>query len=148
MIFEKTGDIFKSGAEVLVNPVNCVGVMGAGLAKQFKIRFPEMFEDYKELCGAGYVRLGEVNIHSSGITEPRWIISFPTKHHFKESSKLSSVTSGLKCLRKALTCLEIERVAIPALGCGLGGLMWSDVRAAISKEFASAPFSVIVYGPK
>lgn len=148
MIFEKTGDIFKSGAEVLVNPVNCVGVMGAGLAKQFKIRFPEMFEGYKELCQAGYVCLGEVSIHRSGIEEPRWIVSFPTKHHFRESSELSSITSGLKDLQNVLVKLNVESVAIPALGCGLGGLDYADVRAAIFKEFASAPFSVIVYGPK
>ncbi len=147
MIFEQSGAIFSSGAEVLVNPVNCVGVMGAGLAKQFKIRFPEMFDEYVQACRLGVLKYPGCVLHQTG-SEPRYIISLSTKDHWRDESKIEDVVVALGSLREICELYQVESVAIPALGCGLGGLEWSDVRAAIFKEFANAPFSVIVYGPR
>jgi O-acetyl-ADP-ribose deacetylase (regulator of RNase III) len=122
------GDILKANVQALVNPVNCVGVMGAGLALQFKQAFPENFQLYKEACKAGQIRTGWMFVVDRGKDcEPRFIINFPTKRHWRNPSELEYITFGMVQLVKAVKLWQIESVAIPPLGCGLGGLKWEDV---------------------
>lgn len=128
-----TGNIFQSNAAALVNPVNCAGVMGKGLALHFKRAFPDNFKAYKAACAAQQVRLGEVWIYDlpAEATPTRCIINFPTKKHWRSKSKLPDVEAGLHDLAEQLTARKVPSVAVPPLGCGLGGLAWADVRARI-----------------
>lgn len=130
MIKQVIGDIFDQDVEAIVNPVNTVGVMGAGLALQFKVRFPEMFHLYKEQCKLKALTLG--NIWACKITKySQWIICFPTKGHYNESSELINIVLALKHLAKMIKDEDIRSIAIPKIGCGLGGLKWSQVLPAI-----------------
>lgn len=134
MIKEVTGSIFDANVEALVNPVNCVGVMGAGLAKQFKGKYPKYYESYKEACVSGQLVIGKIHTY---ITNNKILISFPTKYHWKNKTKIKDVEVGLNTLKIVLdtfrdsTGLKISSVAIPALGCGLGGLDWEEVKPLI-----------------
>jgi len=143
----RKGDIFQSGAFALVNPVNCVGVMGAGLALEFKKRFPANFVAYKGHCDRRAMRMGVIFPALTGLDMPRWIFNVPTKHHWKDASSLAGVESGIVALARLVSDMSIPSVAIPALGCGLGGLVWSDVRPLIDREFAASEARVIVYEP-
>jgi len=128
--FFKNKDIFKSSAECLVNPVNVVGVMGAGLALQFKTRYKLNYITYKEACDEGYIRIGcGLNVKEYD----KYIFNFPTKKHWKDPSKLEYIELGLIDLAEHIFQFDINSVAIPALGCGLGGLDWNDVRPLIEK---------------
>ena len=140
------GDIFDSGAKALVNPVNCVGVMGAGLAKQFKQRYPGVAYQYEIDCRAGQVRTGQVNVYPT--YGPRYIINFPTKRHWQNPSKIEYIESGLKSLDGALAERGISSVAIPALGAGLGGLDWTEVEKLIRSELTGESLSVELYPPR
>ena len=131
MITYKTGDIFDSAAQVITNPVNCVGVMGKGLALAFKGKFPEMFLDYKMKCQQGKVILGQPYLWESETVQ---ILNFPTKQHWKQNSSLYDVENGLKYLAQNYTQMGISSVALPPLGCGLGGLNWKDVKSLINKH--------------
>lgn len=144
------GDIFESGAEALVNPVNCVGVMGAGLARQFKERFPANYRLYARECRSGRMVPGVVLPTWTGIDRgPRWIINVPTKEDFRRPSRLGWVQDGLLDLARVVESKEIASVAIPMLGCGLGGLDWSDVRPLVVDAFRGLPdVDVMVYGPE
>lgn len=146
MIFESTGDIFDSGAEVLVNPVNCVGVMGAGLAKQFKLRYFDAFVGYKAYCDIGLTP-GQCPFFS--INDNQFMACLPTKVHWKDPSRLEWVDAGLKKLRQICEpdYWDIKSIAIPALGCGLGGLNWSDVEPLIRSHFKTFEGDVFIYGP-
>lgn len=112
----------------LVNPVNCVGVMGKGLALEFKKRYPNMFARYVKDCSCGYYELGEFQLYS-----PEKIIAFPTKKHWKDSSKLKDIISGVLNLLVSDVILDhpILAIALPKLGCGLGGLDWKEVHEYI-----------------
>jgi len=122
------GDLFTSQADILVNPVNCCGVMGKGVAAQFKARFPHYFDEYKRLCDKGRLKIGEPCITYTR-NNPKWIISFPTKRHWKERSHLKWIKSGMQRISPAvLSILDARSMAVPALGCGEGGLHWEDVR--------------------
>ena len=146
MITFTKGDLFESQAEALVNPVNCVGVMGKGLALQFKQRFPENFKLYADFCKADRVRIGVMFVtEASNLTESRWIINFPTKLHWRDPSKLEWIESGLKDLRRFLIENKVQSVAIPALGAGLGGIDWKDVRRLIECELAGLEAEIMVY---
>ncbi|MCL4414144.1 MAG: macro domain-containing protein [Actinobacteria bacterium] len=145
------GSLFDSGAEVLVNPVNCVGVMGAGLALEFRRLFPEYYRAYGAACRARRLRLGTVHLYhlSSEETVPRIIVSFPTKGH---QSRLSDIDAGLADMADRLRVVEpsIRSAAVPALGCGLGGLSWADVRPVMVRRLrglAEAGVTVVVYEP-
>lgn len=121
------GDIFDSDADVLVNPVNCVGVMGAGLAKQFKWRFPDMYREYMDMCHGGEYMVGHPVWHFIGQDGVNWVVNFPTKYHWNETSYLDVVIDGLHALNsdlydRYLPCNEFGKVALPLLGAGLGGL--------------------------
>jgi O-acetyl-ADP-ribose deacetylase (regulator of RNase III) len=136
MIRFQKGDILHSDAQALVNAVNCVGIMGKGLALQFKKAFPENFKFYAWACERGEVHLGSMLVYDlKRVTGPRYIINFPTKQHWKNQSRLEDIEAGLKDLVKTVRELHIQSIAIPPLGCGLGGLNWSDVRPRIEAAF-------------
>lgn len=146
MITFTKGDLFESQAESLVNPVNCAGVMGKGIALQFKQRFHENFRAYEEACAFREVQTGKMFVTQP--TEqgaPRWIVNFPTKKHWSNPSKLEFIEDGLKDLRRFLIEQKVQSVAIPALGSGLGGLDWKDVRRLIEKELAGLETEIMVY---
>jgi O-acetyl-ADP-ribose deacetylase (regulator of RNase III) len=142
MIEFTRGDVFTTPADILVNPVNCVGVMGAGLALAFKQRYPAMFKAYQEACAAGEVRPGHLHIWRSP-----WIINFPTKRHWRDASRYEDVATGLGALRACLAPLGPVTVALPALGCGRGGLDWLRVRRLIQAKLQDLPATIRVYAP-
>lgn len=145
-IKEATGSIFDSTAQVLVNPVNCVGVMGKGLAKEFAKRFPEIIAPYKRDCKSGQLDLGHVKLY--GISAGRFVACFPTKCHWRGCSHLDDIYDGLLSLRGKVMRHGIESMAIPALGCGLGGLHWeTDVRPLIYENLGDLDCMTLVYPP-
>ena len=149
MIEFRSGDILKDDAEALVNTVNCVGVMGRGIALQFKAAFPENFKIYAEACQRGAVQPGRMFVFETGqLTPPRYIINFPTKRHWRGNSRMEDIDAGLAALVEVIREKCIRSVAIPPLGSGLGGLDWLDVKPRI--EAALRPLTdvrVIVYEP-
>lgn len=145
---EVEGDLLAVEADALVNTVNCVGVMGKGVALQFKRRFPDMFRAYKHACDRGEVRLGRMWVWETGLLEgPRYIINFPTKDHWKGRSRLEWIRDGLVDLRRVIAGLELESVALPPLGAGNGGLDWADVEPLIQDALAELPTAVSVFPP-
>ena len=144
-----TSSIFAVDAEAIVNPVNCVGVSGAGLALEFARRFPENDRLYREACRENRIRPGVGLITETGQESPRYIINFPTKRHWREPSHMADVKLGLRNLHRQLLLREIRTVAMPALGAGLGGLDWRDVRRLMVKEFGTEPdITAIVCEPR
>ena len=132
MIEYKIGDIFTENAEALVNSVNCVGVMGRGIALQFKNRFPENFKAYAKACERNEVRPGQMFVFETGrLTYPRYIINFPTKRHWRGKSRMEDIESGLDALNREIRERNIKSIAIPPLGSDLGGLNWNDVSPRI-----------------
>lgn len=128
MIEEKRGDILLSRAKAVVNPVNCVGIMGKGLALAFKEKYPEMDEPYKLACKTKELRPGVCQLWDTGDIAPRYIINFPTKDHWRDPSRLEWIDQGLQHMNWLILMNDITSVAVPPLGCGLGGLSWKDVR--------------------
>lgn len=134
LIEYKTGDMFCSGAECLVNTVNCEGYMGKGIAYQFKQKFPDNNRSYVKACKNGSLRPGRLHIFvEDGIT----IINFPTKDGWRENSKFSYIEAGLDEFVKILPGLNVKTVAIPPLGCGNGGLPWPTVKALIEDKLGN-----------
>ena len=123
MIKETAGNLLSADAEALINTVNTEGVMGKGIALQFKKAYPAMYDAYRKAAKAGKVRLGHMHVWPTGqMTGPKYIINFPTKGHWKSSSKLKDIESGLADLIAVIGRLGIESIAVPPLGCGNGGL--------------------------
>lgn len=150
MIRETRGNLLKAPAEALVNTVNTKGIMGKGIALQFRQAFPEMFRDYERACKDERVVLGKMDVHDLGglVGGPRWIINFPTKGHWKAKSRMEDVESGLRDLVATIRKLGIKSIAVPPLGCGNGGLPWSDVRPLIEQAFAEIPdVEVLLFAP-
>jgi O-acetyl-ADP-ribose deacetylase (regulator of RNase III) len=148
MLKFKKGDIFKEEVEAIVNPVNCVGVMGRGLALEFKKRFPENFKMYKESCLIGDVIPGRMLVTFGGCVKPYiFIINFPTKRHWKDLSCLEDISLGLDRLRLGLINNEVKSIAIPALGCGLGSLKWWVVKELISSKLNNLDVNIVVFEP-
>jgi O-acetyl-ADP-ribose deacetylase (regulator of RNase III) len=149
MIEFKQGNLLEENAEALVNTVNCVGVMGKGIALQFKQAFPENFRQYEKACRADEVQPGRMFIFPTGsLFYPRYIINFPTKRHWRGKSKIEDIKSGLKALVAEVQQLGISSIAIPPLGCGNGGLDWAKVKPLIESAFAELPeVKVIVFEP-
>ena len=149
MITLKNGDLLKTQADALVNTVNCVGVMGKGVALQFKKAFPDNFKAYEKACTAGLVQPGKMFIFDAGdLMHTRYIINFPTKRHWKGKSRMEDIEAGLPVLVEEIKRLKIKSIAIPPLGCGNGGLDWKQVRALIEQAFASMPdVSVQLFEP-
>lgn len=117
------GDIFKSNMQTIINPINCVGVMGKGLALSFKQKYPEMYIDYKTRCNNNQVKIGEPYLYK---TDSVWILNFPTKKHWKEKSKIEYITTGLDYILNHYEEFGITSLAIPKIGAGLGGLDWDN----------------------
>ena len=149
MIRFTTGDILAEDAEALVNTVNCVGVMGRGIALQFKKAFPENFRVYAEACEHGDVQPGRMFVFETGaLTNPRYVINFPTKRHWRGNSRIEDIDTGLKALAKVIRERDIRSIAVPPLGSGLGGLEWSDVRPRIEKALQDLKdLDVVVFEP-
>ena len=149
MIEYKSGNILTADAEALVNTVNCVGVMGRGIALQFKKVFPANFKAYEAACKRSEVQPGRMFVFETGkLTNPRYIINFPTKRHWRGASRLSDIEAGLDALVREIRAREIRSIALPPLGSGLGGLNWADVRSAIERALAPlAEVAVTVFEP-
>ena len=151
MITVMQGDLLKQDdVDAIVNTVNCVGVMGKGIALQFKNKWPGNFAAYVAACKAGLVRPGRMFIHDlGGLVKPHYIVNFPTKEHWRGVSKIEFVRSGLVDLVAQVRRLDIRSIAIPPLGCGNGGLKWSDVRPLIENAFEDTPaVEVRLFEPK
>jgi len=132
MIRYVQGNLLEAPAEALVNAVNEVGVMGKGIALLFRRAVPENMRAYEAACRKGAVRVGQMFVtENRGVAGPRWIINFPTKKHWRNPSRLEWVRDGLADLVRVVRERGIQSIALPALGCGNGGLDWSDVRKEI-----------------
>lgn len=144
------GNILEADAQALVNTVNTVGVMGKGIALQFKKAFPEMFLAYEKLCKANSLQPGQMHVYDRGsMLNPRYIINFPTKRHWKGKSKIADIVAGLNALVEELQGRSITSVAVPPLGCGHGGLDWDEVRPLIEQAMDRVPeVEALVYEPK
>ncbi|MGE3709896.1 MAG: macro domain-containing protein [Hyphomicrobiaceae bacterium] len=149
MIEFKTGDILSADAEALVNTVNCVGIMGRGIALQFKNAFPANFKAYEAACEREEVQPGKMFVFETGtFTNPKYIINFPTKRHWRGKSRIEDIESGLTALVEEIRVRGIRSVAIPPLGSGLGGLNWADVRSRIVEALRGLnDLQVIVFEP-
>ncbi len=145
MIIERTGDLLRDDAQALVNPVNTAGVMGKGLALQFKRAFPANFTAYAEACADGRLRPGKVL--AVPIDAGRWVINVPTKRHWRSPSRLDDIETGLSDLARTLTESGISSVAVPPLGCGHGGLAWSTVHPLIIERLGPLDLEVRLYLP-
>jgi len=145
----QNGDIFESSAQILVNPVNTVGVMGKGLALEFKKRYPDMFKTYKKICDEKEIEPGRLYIC---LGKNHLILLFPTKEHWKDSSKIEYIDDGLRtfCLELLPFLVEfagrdIKSIAFPKLGCGNGGLDWEDVKPVMERWLNDLPIDVFIY---
>ena len=150
MIEYKVGDMFAEDVEALVNSVNCVGVMGRGIALQFKNAFPENFKAYLEACKREEVRPGRMFVYETGqmIGSPRYIINFPTKRHWRGKSRMEDIEAGLHALAQEIGQRNIRSIALPPLGSGLGGLEWPSVRSRIESLLQDIDdLRVIVFEP-
>lgn len=141
----KIGDIFESGMQTIVNTVNCVGVMGKGIALEFKKRYPDMYKEYVMLCRNGEVKPGRPYYYNDILGNS--ILNFPTKDHWRSPSKLSYVTDGLKWFRENYKSLGIRSIAFPPLGCGNGGLTWSVVGPVMYHYLYDLPIDIEIYAP-
>jgi len=150
MIEYKKGDILKENAEALVNTVNCVGIMGRGIALQFKNAYPGNYKSYAAACKRSEVQPGRMFVFETGqLTNPRYIINFPTKRHWRGKSRMEDLDAGLVALADVIRSRTIRSIAIPPLGSGLGGLDWSKVRPRIEKALHDliGGVAVIIYEP-
>jgi O-acetyl-ADP-ribose deacetylase (regulator of RNase III) len=149
MIEYQTGDILRADAEALVNTVNCVGIMGRGIALQFRRAYPENFKAYAAACKREEVQPGRMFVFETGqMTNPKYIINFPTKRHWRGKSRMEDIEAGLKALAHEIRTRRIRSIALPPLGAGLGGLAWDDVRPRIEAALRGLEgIRVIVFEP-
>lgn len=146
----RTGDILQADAEVLVNTVNCVGVMGRGIALQFKNTFPANFAAYAVACDRKELEPGRMFWFATGfIGNPKYIVNFPTKRHWRGKSRVEDILSGLHALASDIRERTVRSIAVPPLGSGLGGLDWADVKPLVVQALESVPnLQVMVYEPR
>lgn len=142
MIHYVSGNIFDSPAQTLVNPVNTVGVMGKGLALEFKKRYPKMFEEYKKQCRDGWLYVGSFMLWRA---KDHFVLNFPTKKHWKDPSSLIYVEAGLLSLANEYESYGISSIAFPRLGCGNGGLDWKTVKPVMELYLQELPIDVYIY---
>ena len=149
MIEYKIGDILAEESEALVNTVNCVGIMGRGIALQFKKAFPDNFKVYAAACERNEVLPGQMFVYETGrLTNPRYIINFPTKRHWRGNSRMEDVEEGLKALADVIRERNIRSIAIPPLGSGLGGLEWDEVRPRIEESLRGLDdLQIVIFEP-
>lgn len=145
MVKALIGDLFKSRAQTLVNTVNCVGVMGKGIALEFKKRFPDMYKDYVSRCRKGEVKLGHPYLYKR--TVPPWILNFPTKDHWRSLTKLDDIVNGLEYLFRHYKQWRINSLAVPPLGCGSGQLEWRIVGPTLYRYLERLDIPVELYAP-
>jgi uncharacterized protein YwgA/O-acetyl-ADP-ribose deacetylase (regulator of RNase III) len=145
MVIVKIGNLFESKAQTLVNTVNCVGVMGKGVALEFKNRFPEMYKDYVGRCNAGEVRLGQPYLYRSLV--PPWVLNFPTKDHWRSVSRLQDIEAGLGYLLAHYQEWGITSLGVPPLGCGQGQLEWRVVGPTLYRYLKRMDIPVELYAP-
>lgn len=150
MIRYKQGNILTEDVEALVNPVNCVGVMGKGLALAFKAAFPANFSTYRTACKNHEVQLGQMHVfQTKSLLNPLFIINFPTKGHWRDMSSIKHIDTGLNDLVDTIRNLGIHSIAVPPLGCGLGGLKWDDVSPRIEETLGTLEdVEIVVYEPQ
>ena len=148
------GDLFEADAAALVNPVHCAGLMKRGLCRQFKTRFPDNFEQYKAACDAGALAPGDVLVHDRGGLfgdgqHPRYVLNVATKDHWRDASSAPHIESGMAALVDEVTAHDIASLAVPALGCGGGGLDWPTVRPLLTTPLKSLDgVRALVYAPR
>lgn len=144
-----TGDILTADAEALVNTVNCVGIMGRGIALQFRKAFPDNFKAYAAACARGAVQPGRMFVFDTGaLASPRYIVNFPTKRHWRGKSRIEDIESGLAALVEEVRKRGIRSIALPPLGSGLGGLDWTRVRPLVERAMSRlADVDVQVFEP-
>ncbi len=149
-IITQHGNLLDADAEALVNTVNCVGIMGKGIALQFKKAFPQNFKDYANQCKTGKMRPGRMFIHDDSTLERNLlIINFPTKQHWRNNSKLEYISDGLDDLAKEICVRKIKSIAMPPLGCGNGNLSWNTVKPIIVQKLGNLPgVKIIIFEPK
>jgi O-acetyl-ADP-ribose deacetylase (regulator of RNase III) len=149
MIEYRTGDILQADAEALINTVNCVGIMGRGVALQFKNAYPANFKAYEAACAREEVQPGRMFVFETGqFTNPKYIINFPTKRHWRGKSRMEDIEAGLRALAEEIRARRIRSIALPPLGSGLGGLDWRDVRPRIEAALRGLDdVRIIVFEP-
>lgn len=149
MITYAVGDLLQADTQALVNTVNCVGIMGKGIALQFRRRYPETFAAYEKACRRGEVTIGSMFVTRTGqLHGPEYIINFPTKRHWRSPSELSYIDAGLVDLIRVIRERGIMSIAIPALGVGNGGLAWADVEFRLTAALIALPdVHVVLYPP-
>ncbi len=147
VVVVRGGDLFKSQAQTLVNAVNCVGVMGKGIALEFKKRFPAMYSDYVERCRSGRMQPGRPYLYMPEERAAKWILNFPTKHHWRDQSSFIDIIAGLMYLEDLHKIWGVKSLAVPALGTGLGGLEWKEVEAIMVNHFKYYGIPVEIYKP-
>lgn len=148
MIHFSKGDILCDDSEAIVNPVNCVGVMGRGLALQFRKAYPDVFRLYAEACKRGKVQPGRMFVTETGALLPRYVVNFPTKRHWQEKSRMEDIEDGLDALVEWIKERKIRSISVPPLGAGLGGLDWKQVRQRIIAKMAELEgVDVTIYEP-
>ncbi|MFK5985657.1 MAG: macro domain-containing protein [Pseudomonadota bacterium] len=149
MIHYTQGNLFDSEAEVIVNTVNTVGVMGKGIALMFKELYPQNMQEYAKACKAKEVKTGKMFItQTNELLGPHWVVNFPTKQHWRNPSKMEWITSGLDDLKHFIKEKNIKSIAIPPLGAGNGKLKWDDVRVEIEKSLSDLPHvDIFIYEP-
>lgn len=141
----KKGDILGSRMQAIINTVNCVGVMGKGIALQVKKAYPEVFQDYEQRCNRREIKLGVPYFYRTGTG--KIIINFPTKQHWKNNSKLSDIETGLKYLAQHIKQWGVVSLAVPPLGCGNGGLKWSEVKPLVIRHLSHIGIPIEIYEP-
>lgn len=148
MITFLQGDLLRSDAQALVNTVNTVGVMGKGIALQFRTQFPENYKAYRQACKVGTLRPGQMLVVKDGdLMREKYIINFPTKEHWKAPSRIEYIEQGLPALKEAIISHQIRSIAIPPLGCGNGGLDWNVVKPLIIQHLSDLEIEILVYEP-
>ena len=148
MIERGLGSILDAQVEAIVNPANCVGAMGAGLSLAIRRRWPTVWRDFRLATAQGRIKTGSVCLSSTGQVLPHWVIHLPTKIDWRQDSRLEWIESGMTALVNRVIQLQLRSIAIPALGCGLGGLSWSDVEPVILRACERAPgVRWIIHGP-
>jgi O-acetyl-ADP-ribose deacetylase (regulator of RNase III) len=143
------GNLLEADVEAVVNTVNTEGVMGKGIALQFRKAYADNYEAYRKACEAGEVKPGQMFIYDQhSLTNPRYIINFPTKRHWRSKSRMEDIETGLEALVSDVRRLGIRSIAVPPLGCGLGGLLWPEVQQRMRAAFDQAPeIHWLVYEP-
>jgi len=148
------GNLFDADVAALVNPVHCAGLMKRGLCRQFKTRFPDNFAEYEAACAAGALAPGDVLVHDRGglfgdAQRPRYVLNVATKDHWRDASSSAHIQSGMAALSNEVTTRAISSLAVPALGCGGGGLDWPTVRPLLTAPLESLDtVRALVYAPR